>query len=256
MSQGENWDELAYQAWPILCSAAKRKQPMFYGELGKELRIHHRPVRLVLDRIQSHCLSAELPPLTILVVDKSKGKPGTGFVAHGSREDVYGYDWDSVRNPFLEKALIEAVLINPEKTRDVYKKVSEDRGQEQMIFREALLKAYSGKCAFTGLSFPEGLDACHIIPWKDADDDERLDPRNGILLNKFHHGLFDRGVMTVRPDYTIEYCGKKSKNECSEIERDMVIDLSGKKMAVPKVRKHKPLPEYIARHNEMLKRVY
>ena len=35
----------------------------------------------MLGLIQNYCIEEKLPPLTILVVDKS-GKPGTGFIAY------------------------------------------------------------------------------------------------------------------------------------------------------------------------------
>ena len=34
--------------------------------------------------------------------------------------------------------------------------------------------------------------ASHILPWKDADNFQRLDIDNGILLNPFYDKLFDK----------------------------------------------------------------
>ena len=56
----------------------------------------------------------------------------------------------------------------------------------QASFREAVITAYQGRCALSGLPEPLLLDAAHII----ADKDERLGHPvipNGIPLSKIHH---------------------------------------------------------------------
>ena len=63
-------------------------------------------------------------------------------------------------------------------------------GQE--IFRRKLLIKFNKKCAVTGIDEEEILLASHILPWKDADNFQRLDIENGILLNPFYDKLFDK----------------------------------------------------------------
>lgn len=72
----------------------------------------------------------------------------------------------------------------------------------QDFFRMAVLSSYQNKCCITGLPFPDLLNASHIIPWKD-DTANRLNPRNGLCLNTLHDRAFDRGFITVMPDYTV-----------------------------------------------------
>jgi putative restriction endonuclease len=72
----------------------------------------------------------------------------------------------------------------------------------QATFREAVLTAYAGRCAFTGLPEPRLLDAAHIIP----DADEVLGQplvSNGIPMSKFHHAAYDANLIGIDPDYTI-----------------------------------------------------
>jgi len=59
-------------------------------------------------------------------------------------------------------------------------------------FRNQLLERWDYKCAVTGLDNTEILIASHIVPWKDASDEERLDPDNGILLSPNLDALFDK----------------------------------------------------------------
>ena len=72
----------------------------------------------------------------------------------------------------------------------------------QASFREAVIGAYRGRCALSGLPEPMLLDAAHII----ADRDEQLGQpvvRNGIPLSKVHHAAFDAHLIGIDPDYRV-----------------------------------------------------
>jgi putative restriction endonuclease len=72
----------------------------------------------------------------------------------------------------------------------------------QASFREAVITAYDGRCALSGLPEPLLLDAAHII----ADKDERLGQpivRNGIPLSKIHHAAFDAHLIGIDADYRL-----------------------------------------------------
>ena len=70
----------------------------------------------------------------------------------------------------------------------------------QASFREAVITAYNGRCALSGLPEPLLLDAAHIV----ADKDERFGQpvvSNGIPLSKIHHAAFDAHLIGIDPDY-------------------------------------------------------
>ena len=72
----------------------------------------------------------------------------------------------------------------------------------QASFREAVITAYNGRCALSGLPEPLLLDAAHII----ADKDELLGQPvvpNGIPLSKIHHAAFDAHLIGIDPDYSV-----------------------------------------------------
>jgi putative restriction endonuclease len=72
----------------------------------------------------------------------------------------------------------------------------------QAFFREAVITAYNGRCAVSGLPEPLLLDAAHIVP----DKDERLGQpvvSNGIPLSKIHHAAFDAHLLGIDPDYQL-----------------------------------------------------
>lgn len=72
----------------------------------------------------------------------------------------------------------------------------------QASFREAVINAYAGRCALSGLPEPLLLDAAHIV----ADADEQMGHPtvpNGIPLSKIHHAAFDAHLIGIDPDYRI-----------------------------------------------------
>jgi putative restriction endonuclease len=68
----------------------------------------------------------------------------------------------------------------------------------QGLFRQKLL-AYWGACAVTGYSDPALLVASHIKPWAQANNHERLDPFNGLLLLANLDKAFDAGLISFSP---------------------------------------------------------
>lgn len=258
-----NQVERARRAWPVLVERASERSTITYGELGRTIGVHHRAIRFVLGVIQDYCLEERLPPLTIIVVNAS-GKPGNGFIAYDlmyfqdGLGEVYDFDWSSVENPFgfsqyghSYESLVRTLSDDPDSSEDVYTRVK-SRGIKQILFREALLKAYGGRCAFTGISMPESIQACHIVPWAQAGSAERLDVRNGILLNALHHRLFDAGYFTLTVDHRIVYYDPDEEDwPCNEIERPLMSALHGKPMHVPHRRNRRPFAGYIKRHYEI-----
>lgn len=74
----------------------------------------------------------------------------------------------------------------------------------QNFFREAVLASYHHQCCITGITVTSLLIASHIKPWKDSDPKtERTNPSNGLCLNALHDKAFDKGLITVLPDYSI-----------------------------------------------------
>ncbi len=78
----------------------QRKECLTYGEAGKAISMHVRPIRFALHKIQDECINKGLPILTVLVVRK-QGLPGDGCVASAISEflpaldEVAKIDWPS-----------------------------------------------------------------------------------------------------------------------------------------------------------------
>lgn len=72
----------------------------------------------------------------------------------------------------------------------------------QATFREAVITAYGGRCAVSGLRESVLLDAAHIM----ADKHEKLGQPvipNGLPLAKTHHAAFDSHLIGIDPDFKI-----------------------------------------------------
>ena len=56
------------------------------------------------------------------------------------------------------------------------------------------------RCRITGVDNPIHLRASHCKPWRDSDNNERLDGENGLLLTPSIDHLFDRGFIGFQGD--------------------------------------------------------
>lgn len=72
----------------------------------------------------------------------------------------------------------------------------------QALFREAVITAYNGRRAVSGLREPLLLDAAHIVEDRDERFGHPVIP-NGIPLSKIHHAAFDANLIGIDADYHI-----------------------------------------------------
>src|SRR5690606_36917730 len=68
------------------------------------------------------------------------------------------------------------------------------------FFRKTILASYNNTCCITGLKMPEMLVAGHIIPWAE-DEQNRMNPRNGLCINALHDKAFEVGLLSITPKY-------------------------------------------------------
>jgi putative restriction endonuclease len=116
----------------------------------------------------------------------------------------------------------------------------------QSFFRRAVLSAYDYRCCITGIAIPELLNASHIKPWSVANDTtEKTNPQNGLCLNAFHDRAFDRGIITVMPDYVIRVSSKLSGNIPL-----LLSECDGVKITLPT--RYAPVRELLEYHNDVV----
>jgi len=113
-------------------------------------------------------------------------------------------------------------------------------------FRFMVLDAYDRQCAVTGEKVLPVLVAGHINPYA---GEGTHNPKNGILLRSDLHTLFDKGYVTIAPDYHIEV----SKRIHDEFENGHeYYAFHGQSIHIPKNADYRPDPGILSWHNETI----
>jgi predicted restriction endonuclease len=99
------------------------------------------------------------------------------------------------------------------------------------------------RCAVTNFNKPDILIASHIVPWKNASNDERLDVDNGILLSPNYDALFDQHLISFENDGKIILSGNLLEYNYNE------IGVTGKERIKDLTSANK---KYLERHRELL----
>jgi putative restriction endonuclease len=117
----------------------------------------------------------------------------------------------------------------------------------QNVFRQIVVANYNGKCAITGIDVPGLLIASHIIPWS-KNENERLNPQNGIAINALHDKAFDSGLLTITPDFKIKISSILKKQTKSEVINDYFLKYENKPIFLPT--RFLPDVEFLKYHNQ------
>ncbi|MDF2446511.1 MAG: putative restriction endonuclease [Moraxellaceae bacterium] len=117
---------------------------------------------------------------------------------------------------------------------------------KQGFFRKAILSSYENRCCMTGLSHPALLIASHIVPWS-KDEHNRLNPANGLCLSALHDKAFDRGLITVSPDFIIRISQSLRDIEPNPMTHDYLLGLEGKPITQP--HKFAPHRDFLSYHS-------
>lgn len=115
----------------------------------------------------------------------------------------------------------------------------------QNVFRQIVVANYSGKCAITGIDIPELLFASHIIPWSE-NEDERLNPENGICLSALYDKAFDRGLIGLNEKYEILISSHLKKKQQNDYYGRYFSHLDKSKLVMPQ--KYMPKKEFLQYH--------
>ena len=114
----------------------------------------------------------------------------------------------------------------------------------QGALRGLVTDSYSRRCAITQERTLPALDAAHIRPYGDGGAHEA---RNGLLLRRDIHSLFDTGYVTVTPDLRFEV-SRRIKDEFDNGRH--YYQLHGQTILAPEDAMRRPVPEALRWHNE------
>lgn len=189
---------------------------------------------------------------------KARGIKGLtkGGKLDGQVWNEFYYNWDEalIQSEKLlataEKTTIEE--LNNINIENLPKGESKERIVEtrlnQNIFRRIVLATYDNKCCITGITNTELLVASHIVPWS-KDENNRLNPMNGLCLNALHDKAFDRGLITISSDdYSIKISSRLKPKKAEPGISEYFLKFEGKTIDLPD--KFLPNKEFLKIHNE------
>ena len=119
----------------------------------------------------------------------------------------------------------------------------------QNVFRQIVMANYSGKCAMSGIDLPELLFASHIVPWA-KNEEERLNPENGICLSALYDKAFDKGLIGINEDYKILLSEKIKKRKDKDYYGNYFASLENQSLILPQ--KYLPKKEFIQYHLDVV----
>lgn len=119
----------------------------------------------------------------------------------------------------------------------------------QSFFRNSVLSIYDRKSCITGIDLEPLLVARHIVPWSLAEKD-RTNPQNGLCLNAFHDRAFDRGFITVTPEYRVLVSPAFKKVSCLPDFEVFFDNLEGRMIELPD--KFFPSKIFLKFHNDKI----
>lgn len=179
-------------------------------------------------------------------LDPSLKKRNIAGASHGSKMDAevwneFNGNWDRLAYE-SEKLLAEKTGRQVEEVSEIemfdLPKLGKEREAivkirvNQSFFRKSVLAAYNYQCCITGLEIPELLNASHIIPWS-KDKENQVNPRNGLCLNAIHDRAFDRGLMTITPEFTVKVSKLVKKDSASNAVQDFLLRFEGAEINKP-----------------------
>lgn len=212
----------------------------------------------IIDRTPA-ALAYKLMNFTSLDSEKQKiGNKGKSAASSSDKEiwNEYFGQWEklaldssAILSSIQNKPLEEVLNFEPEL------KLAEGREKERLVkirvnqndFRQRILASYNEKCSITGISITSLLVASHIIPWS-KNTQERLNPRNGICLNNIHDRAFDRGLITIMPDYKIKLSDAILQRRNESSIRRYFIEYENQPIILPD--RFIPSIEFLEYHNQ------
>ncbi|MBE0565771.1 MAG: HNH endonuclease [Krumholzibacteria bacterium] len=123
----------------------------------------------------------------------------------------------------------------------------------QGSFRIAVTDAYGRACAVTGEHSLPVLDSAHIQPYADGGPHE---VSNGLLLRADLHRLYDKGYVTVTPDYEFRVSGAlRDEFENGRVYYDLESMVRERgTIYLPTGVEHRPDQDRLAWHREVVYR--
>lgn len=162
-------------------------------------------------------LSSEIQKLSIFIKRNTKGnKMYSNALNHYAAylKDVYQ---ENIKED-IEILLDDSVVSKTEKLQLISARLGQGK------FRNHQIEQWQ-RCALTGYLDTRFLIASHIKPWREANNFERLDCYNGLLLLPNLDKVFDLGFITFKQQGEIVISKHLENYQALGISSDMKLDL-------------------------------
>ena len=157
--------------------------------------------------------------------------------------------WDEFFNNQEELVFLsEKILAEKQQTtieikyKEVLADISHLQGQDvirevktrvnQSVFRQMVLSNYDTKCAITGIDIPQLLYASHIVPWS-QNENERLNPENGICLSSLYDNAFDKGLIGINTSHEVILSNELKKKKDASYFSKHFANIEKQKITIP-----------------------
>ena len=192
---GLNWESIGWRVRVNFASLQNKIRPKDHIDLLRGLLpSRYSPLQESGNGIQSVYLT-ELPPALADVLIGLIGKEAS-LLSQQSVESALQKPMQ-VENADLElwehhiESTIESDRQIPATEREAL--LVARRGQG--LFKQRVMEIET-RCRITGVTNPVHLRASHCKPWRDSNNEERLNGENGLLLTPTIDHLFDRGFIS------------------------------------------------------------
>jgi HNH endonuclease len=192
---GLNWEAIGWRVRVNFVSLQEKIRPKDHIELLKGLLpSRYSPLQESGNGIQSIYLT-ELPPDLANVLMGLIGKEASILSARSAESLIR--EPMQVENADLEiwEHHIEANIESDTRMTDTDREALIVARRGQGIFKQRVMEIET-RCRITGVTNPIHLRASHCKPWRDSDNQERLNGENGLLLTPTVDHLFDRGFIS------------------------------------------------------------
>lgn len=159
------------------------------------------------------------------------------------------FEAQQIKANFLKIPIEKSIELNLSNYLGKEREVIIRQRVNQQAFRTMILSNYENKCAISGIDIPELLIASHIIPWSE-DKNNRLNPENGICLSPLYDRLFDKGLITIREDYTVQLSKELKERSGKEYYVAHFLPIQDKTINLPL--EHIPNTNFLNYHQQKI----
>lgn len=193
---GTNWSQIGWRVgvrWQQLANAIRPKDHI--SRLRPDLANKYAPLTPDGNGLQS-----------VYLTQVSAGLASTLFSLIGREATRVGDVGDEVSkierdSPAPEQDIeewerrVEVAIVTDTAIRETERAALVQARRGQGLFRDNV-RAIESACRITKVERMEHLVASHIRPWRDSNNEQRLDGENGFLLTPTVDHLFDRGFIS------------------------------------------------------------